>query len=98
MKKRLLAYLMSLCLILTLLPVSAFAEDTPISIRSEDEAAPETTMTYTYDEGTNTLTITGNGVIGEEIKQQKGYTTWKQDVTTIKISGDLTGTADQENF
>lgn len=98
MKKRLLAYLMSLCLILTLLPVSAFAEDTPISIRSEDEAAPETTMTYTYDEGTNTLTITGNGVIGEEIKQQKGYTTWKQDVTTIKISGDITGIADQENF
>lgn len=65
---------------------------------AQELGAEPQSLSYSYNEGTGTLTITGNGVIGKEIKEQQGYNTWKSGVKTVEISGDITGIADQENF
>lgn len=58
MRKKLLSTLLALCMVLVLLPTTALAEDYPTSGTCGENA------TWTYDDSTKTLTISGSGKVG----------------------------------
>lgn len=84
MKKRLSSGLLALCMMLTLLPVSAFAEGGTI-IASGECGAQGDNLTWTLD-SEGTLTISGEGMMGNE-----GSVPWtKSDIKKVVIEDGVT--------
>ncbi len=70
----------------------------PIGVVSKANVRSDAgSLSYSYDEDTGVLTIAGDGVLDAEIKEQTDYSTWKNNVKTIEITGNITEIADQEN-
>lgn len=70
MKKRFLSTLLALCMMLTLLPTAARAEDTATSGTCGDN------VFWSYDEGTKTLTISGTGDMEDYDILHDSYAPW----------------------
>lgn len=84
MKKRLSSGLLALCMMLTLLPVTAFAEGGTI-IASGKFGAQGDNLTWTLD-SEGTLTISGEGMMGNE-----GSVPWtKSDIKKVVIEDGVT--------
>ena len=85
--KRLFAFFVLLCLLLTMLPVSVFAEETAEDAAREPGSCGED-MTWSYDGGT--LTISGNGEMDDYSETDAPWAEYKDSITKLVISGNVT--------
>ena len=85
MRKRMLALVLTVILVLTLLPVTALAETAAASGSCGEN------LTWTYDDATDTLTISGTGEMEDYLGQL--YLPWKdyiQNITTFVVQPGVT--------
>lgn len=85
--KRLFAYFMLLCLLLTMLPVSALATETAEDTAREPGSCGED-MTWSYDAGT--LTISGSGEMDDYSETDAPWAEYKDSIEKLVITGDVT--------
>ena len=84
MKKRITSAALALCLILSLLPVTALAEE-------PSSGSWGSTMTWTYDPGTDTLTISGQGAMSNlESDRPAEADQWKGTAARVVIEPGVT--------
>lgn len=76
MKKRLLSAILSLCLLLTMAPTVAFAAETITGSCGED-------LTWSLDNTTGTLTISGTGSMPNYDPSNQRYQPWKDNMDNI---------------
>ena len=77
MKKRLWSAILSLCLLLTMAPTVAFAAETITGSCGED-------LTWSLDNTTGTLTISGTGAMPNYDPSNQRYQPWKDNMDNIK--------------
>ena len=85
--KRLFAFFMLLCLLLTMLPVSVLATETGEEATREPGSCGED-MTWSYDGGT--LTISGNGEMDDYSETDAPWAEYQNSITKLVISGNVT--------
>lgn len=87
--KRLFGIVLVLCLVLTVLPLLSAAEE----VTSDTQ---DTSITWSFDQATGTLTISGNGKIDSSLYEQGSFPwfSFRQDIRSIIIGDGVTYIAD----